>query len=344
MAIRVEALTQLSEIEVISAQWVRLVERSQCNRACASPVWCIAGFEAFPNSAPYVIAAWSDAELLGVFPLSTSSASSQAVAVNVFSDYNDIVCESAHDTAAVACLNFALMPPKPYVALNLCRVPRSSNCTRAIELLRHELGLYFHPEGRHCYIRVAATFEEFIGTKSKNFRSSLRRAEEAARQGGAVVREIQPEHISAEDLIDVFLRLHYARFGDASAFRRAAANEAFVRAVLPRLFAERRIRVFAVEHAGRIEAIDIALAGHAGLCTWNGGYSSRAACWSPGWLLTAAEIRASHELGLAEYDLMRGTQPWKTRWANATREVGRLTIPVGAFSTPTFCASRVAVA
>jgi hypothetical protein len=65
-----------------------------------------------------------------------------------------------------------------------------------------------------------------------------------------------------------------------------------------------------------------------GLCTWNGGYAPEAAPWSPGRLLLAAGINKACALGYQEYDLLRGVQDWKARWANRIRDVGRLQIPV----------------
>jgi CelD/BcsL family acetyltransferase involved in cellulose biosynthesis len=325
-------LTSAAEIEAIADQWDGLVHRSTCNRTFSSLTWNLEAARLPAAGSPFVIAGWRAGRLAAVFPLSLVS-EGDAAALCPMADYNDIVCESGDWAAAAQCLAFALTGPKPYLQLNLRRTAAQSNCLRAIRQLGRQGDTWYRSEGTWSFTDLPETFDEFLGSKSGNFRSHLRRAERAAREDGASVREVEPDQLSARELPELLIRLNRRRLGDKSVFYRDPRIVAFVRAAFPRLFQEGRLRAFVIEARGQIEAIDVAAVGTNSLCTWNGGFTDRAGEWSPGWLLSVAGIRRAIELGYREYDLLRGNQEWKARLATRTRDVGRLTIPVGAFSS-----------
>ena len=72
--------------------------------------------------------------------------------------------------------------------------------------------------------------------------------------------------------------------------------------------------------------IDLLFRGAHSLCAWNGGYPPEVECWSPGRLLLLSGIQRAYQLGLEEYDLLRGNQEWKASWANRSRTVGRIVL------------------
>jgi CelD/BcsL family acetyltransferase involved in cellulose biosynthesis len=331
-------LTSAAEIEAIAHQWDELLQRSNCNRTFSSLTWNLEAARLPAAGSPFVIAGWRAGRLAAIFPLSLvseagASQASDAAALCPIADYNDIVCESGDWAAAAQCLAFALTHPKPYLRLNLRRTAAQSNCIRAIREMGHQADAWYRSEGAWSFTDLPETFDEFLRSKSRNFRSHLHRAERAAREDGASVRELEADQLSPGELPELLIRLNRCRLGDKSVFDRDPRIGAFVRGAFPRLFQEGRLRVFVIQAGGQIEAIDVAAVGTNSLCTWNGGFSDRAAAWSPGWLLSAAGIRRAIELGYREYDLLRGSQEWKTRLATRTRDVGRLTIPVGAFSS-----------
>jgi CelD/BcsL family acetyltransferase involved in cellulose biosynthesis len=100
----------------------------------------------------------------------------------------------------------------------------------------------------------------------------------------------------------------------------------FAELALPILFAERRLHILAVQKEQRILALDLLFRGAHSLCAWNGGYPPEAECWSPGRLLLFFGIQRAYQLGLEEYDLLRGNQEWKASWANRSRTVGRIVL------------------
>ena len=326
MSLRFEIATNPDQMEMIAGAWAGLVNDSACNRACSSPIWNIEAAR-LPVGSPYVILGWRMDRLAAIFPLAYHPETGDASALCPEADYNDVICRDGDYRAVLECLAFALAPPKPYLRLNIRRVRADSMCLRSMR----DFSAWYKHEGGYSHVCLPQHFDQFLASKSKNFRSLLRRAERAAKDAGASVRELEPSQITPAEIPDLLFRLNACRLGDASVFREDSRVTNFVRNAFPKLFAERRLRIFAIECNGRIEAIDIATVGHNSLCTWNGGFSDRARPWSPGWLLSAAGIRRAIELGYREYDLLRGFQEWKGRLADQRRDVGRLTIPVGAF-------------
>jgi CelD/BcsL family acetyltransferase involved in cellulose biosynthesis len=323
-----QALMNLSDIEAISGEWAALLDRSACNRAFGSPAWCLSAFRTSRASRPYVILARRGPAIASVFPLAITENGKEAVSPALLADYNDIICERDDLSAAAETLAYAVRGSRPYERLNLWRVRGDSNCVRALETLGVGQDGFFHREGHYSYIHLPATYDEFLASKSRNFRKSVRRALQRAADHGVAVRELNADDLCPSLVPRIFLSLHLERVGENSVFRRFPENNSFVRMALPLLFAEGRMRIFGIEVAGKIVAIDMTMVAANGLCTWNGGYAPEAAPWSPGRLLLAAGINKACALGYEEYDLLRGVQDWKARWANRIRDVGRLQIPV----------------
>ncbi|ACY15200.1 GNAT family N-acetyltransferase [Haliangium ochraceum] len=164
-------------------------------------------------------------------------------------------------------------------------------------------------------------FERYLGRRSRNFRKSLRRADDAARAAG-----IRFERVSARDSDQA-----------AALYRRAVAIEerswkgragvgiqdgamhAFYQQMLPRLAARGRLRAIFASHRGRDVAF---ILGGVYLDTYRGLQFSFDADYSElslGNLCQREQIAALCEEGVSRYDL--GTDmEYKRRWADTTHE------------------------
>jgi CelD/BcsL family acetyltransferase involved in cellulose biosynthesis len=329
--IRYTVLTELSDIERISGDWNRLLRRSPCNRAFSSPAWFLGACRVQPELAPYAIIARRGAEIIAVLPLVVTADGMEAVFPSPMSNYNDLIAAPDDGEALAGMLQYAISSARPYERLNLRWITLSSNCMRAVYLLgtQPELATCFHPERDYFYIRLPPSYNDYLRSRSRVFRKGIGRAAKKAAGAGLIVRELDPASFPARRIPDLFLALHVARFGEASAFRGQPRNGVFADLVLPALFAERQMLVFALYHRDEIIGIDLSMLGANSLCTWNGGYPPEAEKWSPGRLLLDAGIRKAFALGLEEYDLLRGAQAWKASWANQVRSVGRVEIAIG---------------
>jgi CelD/BcsL family acetyltransferase involved in cellulose biosynthesis len=324
-----EVLTDLGAITNMAPEWNALLARSGCNLAFSSAQWFTAGCRLDRDVRPYVIVARREGALVGVLPLVLGDAGTVATFPDAESDYNDIVTARNDVDAMTGLLDHALSARAGYQRLVLSRLRDDSNCLRAAEILiPGDLGKLYESDTRCPYIRLLSSYDEYLQTRSKSFRTSLRQAHSNAERHNVGVSELLPERFSPDCLVEVFLSLHLGRFAELSSLASPTTQE-FVREVVPSLFVEGRLRAFALYEAESIIAINLCMVGANSLCLWNGGFTSAAERWSPGKLLISAGIREANASNMSEYDLLRGDEDYKLRWATDERHIGQLAFTIG---------------
>lgn len=314
-----DVLTELAAVTAIAQEWNTLLDRSDCNRAFSSAQWFIATCRVHPQMTPHVILARRQGEVVGILPL--VSVDSRAEFPSYLSDYNDLIVAREDSSVAVALiLDWTVSSIEAHRLSRFGNLRDDSQCLRAVRALQTArlLDCVVKPERTCYYLSLLSTYADYLKTRSRVFRKSLGRAWRQAEEHNVCVRELDPRTFSRDQLPEVFLSLNFDRFGSESHFGSAAA-QAFVREVFPSLFAQRRLRAFALFDTDRIIGIDICMAGPRSLCTWNGGFAPEAQRWSPGRLLIGEGIRRAYELNLDEYDFLRGSHDYKAKWATGTR-------------------------
>jgi len=328
VSLRYEIVTDLAAAERIVPLWNELLDRSMCNRAFSSPIWFLAACQVQPELAPWLSLAWHGESLAGILPLAVNPVTEAAVFPSTRSDYNDIVVADGDAASAAALIECALSEQGRFRSLELQAVRQDSNLAAALAVLevRRKLTVRRIPDQEGSYIALAANRADYLASRSRIFRKSMNRILRKAAADGVAMRELTPATFPPAKLAALFFKLHFSRFGDRSAFRREPRHAQFVELALPDLFADRRLHVFVLQKEEKIVALDFCFRGVRSLCTWNGGYLPEAACWSPGRLLLLFGMQRAHELGLEEYDLLRGKQAWKATWANRNRTLERIVI------------------
>ena len=328
MSLRYEVVTDLAAAERIVPAWNELLDRSICNRAFSSPIWFLAACQVQPELTPWLALAWRDECLAGVLPLAVKPETQEAVFPNSMSNYNDLIVADGDVAAAAGLFERALSERGHFQRLDLKWVRQDSNLAAALHALsgRRELAGCYLPDREYFYIALPSTPAEYLASRSRVFRKGVKRILRRAAAEGLTMNELTPADLPPERLVELFLSLHFSRFGEQSAFRPALPNAPLIERALPILFAERRLHVLAVQKEQRILALDLLFRGARSLCAWNGGYPPEAECWSPGRLLLLSGIERAHQLGLEEYDLLRGNQEWKASWANRSRTVGGIVL------------------
>ncbi|HEY3839935.1 MAG TPA: GNAT family N-acetyltransferase [Bryobacteraceae bacterium] len=315
-----ELLTDLDQLEALAPAWNRLLDLSPCNRAFSSPIWFTATCR-IERCKPCVAVAWRSGQLVALLPIALNLSGDEACFPNSMCNYNDLVAAEGNIDIAGRLLDYARAALAPRARLSLRWLSERSICARAAGGCRKEQD--------YMFVSLAHGWEGFLASKSRNFRKSIGQALRRAEIAGIVVRRIDPEQFKPEQLPRLFLELHIRRFGEQSAFCRSSANRLFILQALPVLFREGRVIPFGLYEGDRCIGIDLSLMDEGKLCTWNGGYPPEAERWSPGKLLIAAGIHQAIEWNLREYDLLRGSQEWKTHWATGVHSVGRLDYPAG---------------
>jgi len=328
VSLRYEVVTELAAAERIVAAWNELLDRSICNRAFSSPVWFLAACQVQPELTPWLALAWRDECLAGVLPLAVRPETQEAVFPNSMSNYNDLIVANGDVAAAAGLFERMLSECGYFRRLDLKWIRQDSNLAAALQALagRRELADCYLSDREYFYIALPPTQAEYLASRSRAFRKGVSRTQRRAAADGLTMHELTPADLPPERLVELFLRLHFSRFGEQSAFRPGLPNTPFAELALPILFAQRRLHVLSVQKEQHILALDLLFRGARSLCAWNGGYPPEAECWSPGRLLLLFGIQRAYQLGLEEYDLLRGNQKWKTSCANQIRAVGRIVL------------------
>src|SRR5437016_2227190 len=323
-AITCRAYTELPLVVSLSGQWDTLLQSTACNRAFSSAAWLLSACKTDPSISPFVIAAWRGPELVGVLPLVDISGAGRAEFIP--SDYNDIIVRPGDNLAVQAVLNYAVGLGRP---LSLKNLRLDSNCYCAVAQARPDLAeKHFKIDHTCFYIALGSSYPDYLASRSKETRADLRRHERKAQQDGLAVVALSPEDFSPELLPEIFLSLHLARFKEESTLS-TPTRQALIRMVLPELFRQGRLKPFTLTVGGKVIAIDICMVGPRGLGTWNGGFLPEAATYSPGTLILAEQLRQSFALEMEEYDWLRGSDSYKTRWATDSRSTGRFDFEPG---------------
>lgn len=318
-------LKEIPDIAALSTEWDLLLEQSPCNRAFSSSTWFLATCDSITGISPRVFTARRGPNLVGILPLVLRAGGQEMGFPHNMSDYQDLIAAPDDPHVLTDLLRHAADSARGNRSLVLTRVRRDSNLARASEGLDGSYGHKLSFDTQHAYIYLPPCYEQYLMTRSQKFRKGIKRAQRLAEALDVSVRELEPDAVPSEHLADLFLALHLSRFGDKSCFQRGP-ERSFIVAALPKLFKERKVRVFALLERERTIGIDLYAVGANSLCAWNGGFLPEAERWSPGRLFLGAAIRLAYEMRLAEVDLLQASHKWKHQWTNQLRDVVRIEI------------------
>lgn len=229
------------------------------------------------------------------------------------------ICAPADRPAVAAALVAAAGELAPLLLAE--RLPRAEGWREALgaRLLLSEPSPVLDLRGRD--------WEGYLAGRSSNFRSQVRRAErKLVREHGLSYRLADAATLEAD--LDTLLRLHRARWGDASdsfagpleGFHREFAAVALERGWLRLWVAEADGRAVAAWHGFR----------------YGGAESFYQAGRDPAWerskvgfVLLAQTIRAAFEDGMDEYRFLRGGETYKSRFTDSADAVETLALGGG---------------
>lgn len=335
-----QVLDTLTGIEAIAAAWDALLDQSPCNRAFSCSSWFLASCRLNHSLSPRVIVARRGEKIVGIFPLVLNNASTITAFASELSDYNDIVAQEDDYSVVAAILEYAISFAGDGKRVVLARIRSDSNCWRAARELNVASDFEQVSDGSTRHVRLSSNYDDFLSTRSRNFRKSINRAQRTAANNNLAIRELRPETFAPSRLPEAFLALNRERWG-ARGYYELPFPQSFVLELLPTVFAQGRMRAFALMKDERLLGLDLCVVGRKSLGTWNGGFLSEVEKCSPGNLLLAAGIKEAFAMNMEEYDLLRGNEPYKERWANGIRTIGRLEFEHGRL---TLCESKRAEA
>ncbi len=175
------------------------------------------------------------------------------------------------------------------------------------------------------------SYEDWLASKSANFRSQMRRARRDFVAAGGTVRISGPEQIPAD--LEAFFRLHAARWqdrADSSILRYRSALSGMLREIVNGDPDAKRLRLWVLEVDGEPISTQLFLAAGGEVAYVNGGWDERFARLRPAMLGILYAIEDAFARGEKRMDLGAGEQHYKHRLADGEDPVAwTILIPPG---------------
>jgi CelD/BcsL family acetyltransferase involved in cellulose biosynthesis len=302
-------LDALPDLESARDDWTRLAERS--DNVFSTWEWADTWWRHFGDGRELRLSVLRDdgGEVAAILPLHVATTRPLRVVRLVGygpADELGPVCDPSTRGRAGAALREALDQDGGWSMFLADRFPAGDGWAGALGswLLRSEACPVLPIEGR--------SFDDYLATKSKNFREQVRRR----------ARKLEREHevrfrladaASFEDDFSALVRLHAARWDGPGAFEGPleAFHRDFARFALERGW----LRLWILEIAGAPAAAWYGLRFAGAESYYQAGRDPAYDQWSAGFVLLSHSIRQAFDDGMREYRFLLGDEPFKERFA-----------------------------
>jgi CelD/BcsL family acetyltransferase involved in cellulose biosynthesis len=323
---RIELATDIGEITALAAEWRVLAERR--GNAFLTPEWFLAWLRHCGRGwEPYVaVARTPRGTLRGLLPLvSSKNHGRRELRVCPIGDRFHPVAVARDEDAVAAAAASAVAPDRGLRSLLLENVDAERGWWRELaKASPAALATVERSETTLPFVELAGiSWDEYLAGRSRQLRNQLGRKLRSLRKEHDVRfrRTRRLEEVPA-DLLTLF-RLHDARWAERPESSALADPE---------------IRTFHLEFASaafergwlRLYAMEVDGAPIAALYGWliggrwsyyQAGFDPAWSRHSPGFLLLGETIREAIEEGASEYDMLRGDEAFKRRFATSSRPV-----------------------
>ena len=174
------------------------------------------------------------------------------------------------------------------------------------------------PTGSSPYPELPSTLEDLLEQKSKNFRSQVRQSRNRLNRLGEVRVERLGDDLDLEEGFDELVRLHRARWAEASSFDTDAKAE-FHSQLSRRLAKKDQLFLSLLKVGGTTIGARYDFVYDDRIWCIQGGWDPEHSSARPGMFLTEDVISWGIDRGLREYDFLGGDADYKTRWSTGER-------------------------
>jgi CelD/BcsL family acetyltransferase involved in cellulose biosynthesis len=321
-------ITEDSRIASIEDEWRALAE--QRGSAFVTPEWFRSWSEHRPDSASPLVAAArrEDGSLAGVMPLVLDASRRPRVIRFAGASLGDRFVPAAreadeHEVAAAAMSALQDEGVAGYMVA-LDHVDQHAAWWQAMGAAsRPQRAVTEQQQSEIAYIRLSDydDWEQYLASRSRNFRQQIRRRERALRRDHEVELRAATDATLADDVGHLF-DLHQRRWQGRA---RSSLAGPLARPVLEE-FAERaqrrgwlRLRLLEVDGVPVAAFLGWRIGGS--YAFFQSGFDPDWSQMSVGFVHLATTVRSALDEGAEEFDMLLGDEPYKSRFTNATRSV-----------------------
>lgn len=325
---------ELAGLDGLRAEWDELAVANR--RPYCAPAWMVAWWQAAdrPGAELRVLAAFDRGRLVGVAPFYVTSRPGRAaryrlLAAEASPRVEPLAAPGRRGAVAAAfAVALAHADPVPDV-LAFDGIPAASPWPRLLADAWPSPGNTRVSVERSRPAPTAAlrgiTFEGWLASRSRNFRSQIRRARRDLEAVGGHFRVSGSDDVERD--LAAFARLHHARWNPRGG---SDALSTEVERMLPRvaheLAADERFRLWCMEVDGEVVCAHLHLVAGGEVAWWLGGFDDRFASLHPSLLALTVAIENGIARGEQRFDLGSGGQPFKYRFSDAEDRLDWVTL------------------
>ena len=168
---------------------------------------------------------------------------------------------------------------------------------------------------------VWAAWDDYLASRSANFRQQLRRRERRLARSRAVRFRLTVDQTELHRDLTTLFSLHTARWGTRASSALAPSRQPFHREFAARALARGRLRLWILEVEGDPVAAWYGFRLGGIESYYQAGWDPRWADASVGTILLAHSIRSAFEDGMREYRFLRGGEEYKGRFTDSDAEL-----------------------
>ena len=242
------------------------------------------------------------------------------------SDYLDLIVRRGHEVEALRSIADCLQAKK--LTIRLTHLPPASLAAQlARQLADRAWTISASADGVCPVVDLRGhTFDSFLATLGASHRANVRRRLRAIeRQFSVRFDEItgSSERLEMLGALAAFHTSRYAERGGSTAFSTAAVR-AFHEAATQAALERRWLRMYALRLDGQLAAVMYGFNYGGRFYFYQHGYDERFSPLSVGLVLMALTIRTAISDGALEFDMLWGTEPYKSLWTQETRRLQRV--------------------
>jgi CelD/BcsL family acetyltransferase involved in cellulose biosynthesis len=187
---------------------------------------------------------------------------------------------------------------------------------------------------RSPYLALSGSWDDYLRSRSGNFRKHLRKYWRLLEQSGTMEVEcMTPGADAVAQMADVFAvnEASWKAERGTNLFREPRVR-AFFAELVSELAAREAIDLHTVRLDGRLAVYELCFDFGGRLFSYNGAYRADLGSGSPGTALTASVVESAFARGRTEYDMCRGLESYKLRWSETQRSEEQLFVPAARLS------------
>ncbi len=330
--IEASLIEDVSGLEHLEPEWDALAVA--CRRPCSAPGLLMPWWHhlAGAGAAPRVVAVRDGGDLIGLAPFLLMQGPLGLATLRLFGTPSMpqrtgllALPGRGPEVSRASVGRLAESTPRPRI-LKLDRVDADAGWPAELAAAWPARGAWLHRDFRveAPVLRIHGTLDEWLASKSSNFRGQMRRIRRRLEKRGAAIVAAR-DRDAAHRAIDAFAALHRARWDGRSTLWSDAATAALKDAA-DRLLGERRMRIWTVEAEGGTISSQIFFAAGGEVVYWNGGWDAAWAQERPALAAIYAGVEECFELGDARLDFGEGSHDYKLRFADDDDPVAWLTM------------------